>query len=110
MILGKGNSDNYFILMDKFTEWLSHAYQRLTIAGETRIMKIKINSENRIEIHHTDNFITHCMGVDMKSLYLSCFSSSINFNILYTSGQMYMPDNITSIFQMWYWEAESLYS
>jgi hypothetical protein len=34
------------------------------------------------------------MGVDANSLYPSCFSSSVNSNIPYTSGQMYMPGRL----------------
>jgi hypothetical protein len=34
------------------------------------------------------------MGVDANSLYPSCFSSSINPNIPYTGGQMYMPSRL----------------
>jgi hypothetical protein len=34
------------------------------------------------------------MGIDANSLYPSCFSSSINPNIPYTNGQMYMPGRL----------------
>jgi hypothetical protein len=39
------------------------------------------------------------MGVDANSLYPSCFSSSINPNISYTGGQMYMPGRLLQSFK-----------
>jgi hypothetical protein len=102
MTLGKGNSDNYFIMRDNITGGLSNTHHRLNIAVETEITKVKINKrENEtgdevlnLEIDHTNNIITHCMGVDVNSLYPSCFSSSINSNIPYTNNQMYMPGRL----------------
>jgi hypothetical protein len=96
MTLGKGDSDNYFIMRDNITGGLSNTHHRLNIAEESEITKVKINenvvpTKNKLEIDHTNNIITHCMGVDANSLYPSCFSSSINPNIPYAGGQMYMP-------------------
>jgi hypothetical protein len=39
------------------------------------------------------------MGVNANSLYPSCFSSSINPNISYTGGQMYMPGRFIQSFK-----------
>jgi hypothetical protein len=39
------------------------------------------------------------MGVDANSLYPSCFSSSINPNIPYIGGQMYMPGRLLQSFK-----------
>jgi hypothetical protein len=97
MTLGKGDSDNYFIMRDNITVGLSNTHHRLNIAGESEITKVKIN-ENKLEIDHTNNIITHCMGVDANSLYPSWFSSSINPNIPYTVGQMYMPGRLLQSF------------
>jgi hypothetical protein len=87
MIFGKGGSDNYFIMRDNITGGLSNTHHRLNITGESEITNVKLN-ENKLEIDHTNNIITHCMGVDANSLYPSCFSSSINPFIPYTGGQM----------------------
>jgi hypothetical protein len=92
MTLGKGDSDNYFIMRDNITGGLSNTHHRLNIAGESEITKVKINDENKLEIGHTNSIISHCIGIDANNLYPSCFSSSINSNIPYTGGQMYMSD------------------
>jgi hypothetical protein len=86
-------------MRDNITGWLSNTHHRLNIAGESEITKVKINEENKLEIDHTNNIITHCMGVDANSLYPSCFSSSINPNIPYTNGQMYMPGRLLQSFK-----------
>jgi hypothetical protein len=102
MTLGKGDSDNYFIMRDNITGGLSNTHHRLNIAGESEITKVKIENKNevpKLEIDHTNNIITHCMGVDANSLYPSCFSSSINPNIPYTGGQMYMPGRLLQSFK-----------
>jgi hypothetical protein len=84
---------------EKFSKvMLCNTHHRLNIAGESEITKVKIN-ENKLEIDHTNNIITHCMGVDANSLYPSCFSSSINPNIPYTEGQMYMLGRLLQSFK-----------
>jgi hypothetical protein len=98
MTLGKGDSDNSFIMRDHTTGGLSNTHHRLNIAGESEITKVKIGIEG-LEIDHTNNIITHCMGVDDNSLYPSCFSSSIKPNIPYTGGQMYMPGRLLQFFK-----------
>jgi hypothetical protein len=98
MTLGKGDSDNYFIMRDNITGGLSNTHHRLNIGGESEITKVKIN-ENKLEIEHTNSIITHWMGVDTNNLYPSCFSSSINPNILYTGGQMYIPGRLLQSFK-----------
>jgi hypothetical protein len=99
MTLGKGDSDNYFIMRDNITGDLSNTHHRLNIAGESEIIKVQINDENKLEIDHTNNIITHCISVDANSLYPSCFSSSINPNIPYTGGQMYMLSRLLQSFK-----------
>jgi hypothetical protein len=39
------------------------------------------------------------MGIDANNLYPSCFSSSINPNIPYTEGQMYIPGRLLQSFK-----------
>jgi hypothetical protein len=85
--LGKIDKDNYFIMRVNITEGLANTHHGLNIAGEAEITKVKI-SKTGLEIVHTNNIITHCMGVCANSLYPSCFSSSINTNIPYTGEQM----------------------
>jgi hypothetical protein len=98
MTLGQGDIDNYFIMRDNITGELSNSHHRLNIAGESESTKVKIN-ENKLEIDHTNKIITHCMGVDANSLYPSSFSSSINPNIPYTGGQMYMLGRLLQSFK-----------
>jgi hypothetical protein len=45
MTLGKGDIDNYFIMMDNITGGLSNTHHRLTVAGESEITKVKIEHE-----------------------------------------------------------------
>jgi hypothetical protein len=105
MRINKGNCDNYFIMKDNITGGLSNTHHRLNIAGESEITKEKISEtgnkvpNERVEINHTNNIITHCMGVDVNSLYPSCFSSSVNLNIPYTNNQMYMPGRLLQSFK-----------
>jgi hypothetical protein len=86
-------------MRDNITGGESNTHHRLNIAGESEITKVKINDDNKLEIDHTNNIITHCTGVDANSLYPSCFSSSINPNIPYTGGQMYMPGRLLQSFK-----------
>jgi hypothetical protein len=104
MTLGKGDSDNYFIMRDNITGVLSNTLHRLNIARESEITKVKINenvvpTNNKLESDHTNNIITHCLGVDANSLYPSCFSSSINPNKPYIGGQMYMLGRLLQSFK-----------
>jgi hypothetical protein len=79
-------------MRDTIIGGLANTHHRLNIAGESEITKVKISEiENKLEIVHTNSIIIHCMDVDTNSLYPSCISSSINPNIPYTGGQMYMP-------------------
>jgi hypothetical protein len=98
MTLVKGDSDNSFIMRDNITGWLSNTHHRLNIASESEITNVKIGTEG-LKIVHTNNIITHCIGVDANRLYQPCFSSSINPNILYTGGQIYMPDRLLQSFK-----------
>jgi hypothetical protein len=52
-----------------------------------------------LEIVHTNNIITLCIGIDANSLFPSFFSSSINPNIPDTEGQMYMPGRLLQSFK-----------
>jgi hypothetical protein len=100
MTLGKGDSENYFIMNDNITDGLSNTHNRLNLAGESEITMVKINDENKLEIVHTNSIITHCMGVDANSLYPSCFSYSINTKIsLYWRTNVHAW-KIISIFQI----------
>jgi hypothetical protein len=86
-------------MMDNITEGLSNTYHKLNIAGDSKITKVKIKGENKLEIVYTNNIITHCMDIDTNSLYPSCFSSSIKAKIPYTEGQMYMPGRLLQSFK-----------
>jgi hypothetical protein len=86
MILGKNDSDNYFIMRDNITGRPSNIHHMLNIARKSKITKVKINESNSLEIEHINNFIFHCLGIESTSLYPSCFSSSINTKIPYSVG------------------------
>jgi hypothetical protein len=62
MTLGKGDSDNYFIMKYNITGGLSNTHHRLNIAGESEITKVKIGTEG-LEIDHTNNIINHVWGL-----------------------------------------------
>jgi hypothetical protein len=69
MTLGKGKSDNYFIMRDNITGGLSIINHNVNIVSEIEITKIKINESNSLEIVHTNNLISHCMDVDVNSFF-----------------------------------------
>jgi hypothetical protein len=100
MQLGKGNSENYCIIRDNITAWLTNTHHRLIIEGESENTKLKINESNSLEIDHINNLISHCMGGDSNSFYPSCFSFSINPNIPNTGGQMYTPGRLLQFLKM----------
>jgi hypothetical protein len=46
-------------MRDNITGGLSKTHLRLNITGESEITKVKIGTDNKLEIFHSNNIITH---------------------------------------------------
>jgi hypothetical protein len=87
-------------MRDIITGGLSNTHHRLNSGRRKCYYEIKINNEgSELEILHINNIITHCISVDVNSLYASCFSSSINPNFPSTGGQMYILGRLLQSFK-----------
>ena len=97
--LSRYNEPDYDIMRKFITGGLSNVFNRVNIAGETKINKLVYNARiKNIEVRQTDNVMTHAVGFDFNSLYPSSFSSNPHKFIPYTDNKMLMPGKITSSF------------
>jgi hypothetical protein len=74
---------------------LSNVHNRKNIKGVDTIKNLEY-FDDKVHIRDTNNIITHIIGVDFNSLYLSSYSSSPHPFNPYTGGVMYMPGPIKS--------------
>jgi hypothetical protein len=75
---------------------LSNVHSRKNIKGIDTIKTLEY-TDDKVNIINTNNLLTHIIGINFNSLYLSSYSSlSHPFNP-YTGGIMYMPGPLKKV-------------
>jgi hypothetical protein len=92
--LAKGDEEEYRVTRRNITGGLSNVHNRKNIRVDT--IKNLEYFDDKLHIIDTNNIITHIIGIDFNSLYLSSYSSLHHPFNPYTNGIMYMFGPIKS--------------
>ena len=96
--LARDNEPDYNIMRRFITGGLSNVFNRLNIAGQTKITKLYYENLE-IKARKTDHVVTNICGLDANSLYPSSFSSQPHKFIPYSGGRMLMPGKIVDSYK-----------